>query len=225
MIRDTAYQSLLRRTRQTYHQQVAQLLEARFPEVVETQPELVAHHFTEAGLAEQAVAYWQHAGQRAIEHSANQEAIAHLMTGLELLPHLPDTPERTQQELDFQTALGPALMAIKGFGHPEVEHAYARARELCQQVGETPQLFPVLYGLWRFYRVRGELQTARELGDQLLTLAQHQDDPSLLSAAYLALGQILYFLAEFAPARMHLEQGVLPASVRDSRVFVGLKLS
>ena len=94
--------------------------------------------------------YWQRAGQRAIERSANLEAIGHLTKGLDVLTTLPDTPERTQQELDLQTALGPALMAIKGHAAPEVEQAYARARELCQQVGETPQLFPVLFGLWRF---------------------------------------------------------------------------
>ena len=106
LIQDAAYQSLLRSTRQQYHQRIAQVLEARFPEIGETQPELLAHHYTEAGLMAQAIPYWQRAGQRAIERSANVEAISHLTKGLELLTTLPDTPERTQQELALQIALG-----------------------------------------------------------------------------------------------------------------------
>src|SRR4029453_6995500 len=110
--------------------------------------------------------YWQQAGQRANQRSAHAEAMAYLGTGLELLKSLPDTPERAQQELGLQVALGPALMAAKGFAAPEVLHAYARARELCQQVGESPEIFPVLWGLWRFYFVRAEHQTACELAEQ-----------------------------------------------------------
>ena len=191
LIQDAAYQSLLKSTRQQYHQQIAQVLEERFPETVETQPELLAHHYTEAGLIAQAIPYWQQAGQRAIQRSANVEAISHLTKGLELLKTLPDTPERTQQELTLQIALGPALMATKGYAAPEVEHAYTRARELCQQVGETPQLFPVLLDCGCFIYVRAELQTARELGEQLLTLAQRQQDPALLLEAHRALGAYL----------------------------------
>ena len=166
LIQEAAYQSLLRSTRQQYHQRIAQVVEARFPELCETQPELLAHHYTEAGATTQAIPYWQRAGQRAVERSAHVEAIAHLTKGLEVLKTLPDTPERIPQELDLQTNLGPVLMTTKGFTAPEVEAAYARARELCRQVGETPRLFPVLHGLWRFYNARGEFQTARELGEQ-----------------------------------------------------------
>jgi predicted ATPase len=159
-------------------------------------------------LLAQAVPYWRRAGQRAIQHSANLEAAGHLNKGLELLKTLPDNPERTQQELVLQTTLGPALMAIKGYAAPEVEQTYARARELCRQMGETPQLFPVLWGLWLFYTARAELQTARELGEQCLTLAQHQQDPTLLLAAHRALGQTLFYLGELALSRAHLEQGI-----------------
>ena len=170
LIQDAAYASLLKRTRQQYHQQIAQMLEAEFPETVEAEPELVAHHLTEAGLNEQAVGYWQQAGRRATQRSANVEAINHLTKGLEVLMTLPDTLERARQELDVQVTLGPVLMAVKGQSSPDTERAYARARELCQQVGETPQLFPVLHGLWRFYMVRAEFQTTRELAEQLFTL-------------------------------------------------------
>src|SRR2546427_3693550 len=114
LIQDAAYQSLLRSTRQQHHQHIAQVLEARFPETVETQPEVVAQHYTAAGVHTQALPYWQRAGQRAIERSANVEAVAHLTQGLELLATLPDTPERAQQELVMQTTLGPALLVSKG---------------------------------------------------------------------------------------------------------------
>ncbi len=171
LIQDTAYQSLLKSKRQQYHQQIAQVLEARFSETTETQPELLAHHYTEAGFREQAIAYWQQAGQRAVERSANAEAVSHFTKGLELLKALPDTAERTQHELALQISLGAPLTMAKGYATPEVEKTYARARELCQQVGETPQLLPALLGLWRFYLVRGELQTAHELGEQVLRVA------------------------------------------------------
>jgi predicted ATPase len=208
LIQDTAYQSLLRSTRQQQHQRIAQVLEARFPEIIETQPELLAHHYTAAGLAAQAIPYWQRAGQRANQRSAHVEAIGHLTQGLEVLKALPDTPERTQQELDLQTTLGPALMATRGNAAPEVGHAYARARELCQQVGETPQLFPVLVGLWRFYFVRAEHQTARELAEQCLGLAQRQHTPAFLLEAHRALGVTMCFTGEWTAAWPHLEQGM-----------------
>ena len=151
LIQDAAYQSLLRSTRQQYHQRIAQALEAQFPETVAIQPELVAHHYTEAGCYAQAVGYWQQAGQRALQRSANVEAIAHLRQGIALLTTLPDTPARVQAELTIQTTLGPALMATKGYAAPEVAAAYHRARELCQQAEETPELFPVLWGLCLLY--------------------------------------------------------------------------
>jgi tetratricopeptide (TPR) repeat protein len=199
---------LLKSTRQQYHQRIAQVLAAQFPEIVETQPELVAHHYTEAGLTEQAISYWQQAGQQALQRSANLEAISHLTTGLEVLKTLPDIPKRTRQELDLQTALGPALIATKGYAALDVEHAYARARELCQQVGETPQLVPVLFGLRLFYQQRGEFRPARELEEQLFHLARSVEDPALLLVSYQALGTSAYWLGELAQARAHLEQGL-----------------
>src|SRR5215831_21093618 len=167
LIQEAAYQSLLKRTRQQYHQHIAQVLAEQFPDTAEIQPELLAHHLTAAGLSGPAVGYWRRAGQRAIERSAYAEAIGHLTKGLELLTALPDTSERTQLELTLQIAKSVPLIATKGYGVPEVEQAYARARELCRQVGETPQLFPVLRGLSAFYIARAELQTACELAEQL----------------------------------------------------------
>jgi TOMM system kinase/cyclase fusion protein len=208
LIQDTAYQSLLKSTRQQYHQQIAQILEERFPETKETQPEFVAHHYTEAGLIEQAILYWQQAGQKAVARSANVEAISHLTKGLELLKTLPDTPERTQHELTLHLTLGVPLAVIKGCPSPEVERAYSRALELCRQMGETPELFPIVGGLWQFYLVRAEHQTARQLGEQLLSLAQSVGDPALLVEAHRALGEALLNLGELIPAREHFEQGI-----------------
>jgi predicted ATPase len=147
LIQDVAYQSLLRSTRQQHHQRIAQVLEAQFPETVATQPELVAQHYTTAGCHEQAVVYWQRAGQQASERSAYLEAISHLTTGIELLKTLAETPVRTQHALTLHIALGAALQVTKGQAAPEVEDTYTQARALCQQVGETPQLVPVLFGL------------------------------------------------------------------------------
>ena len=183
LTQQVAYQSLLTSTRQRYHAQLAQALEAR-PETVETQPELLAHHATEAGLAEQAVGYWQRAGERSNARSAYVEAVAHLTKGLEVLQTLPDTPERTQHELDMQLALGQALQVTKGHAAPEVEHAYARARELCQQVGDTPSSCGADGDLVTFYRHRGEFQTARELRGATPRLAQRLHDPELLLHAH-----------------------------------------
>jgi class 3 adenylate cyclase/predicted ATPase len=222
LIQETAYQSLLKSTRQQYHQRSAQVLAAQFPEIVETQPELVAQHYTEAGLIEQAIPYWRRAGQQARQRSANLEAVRHFTKGLELLATLPETPARAQQELDLQIALGPALMAMKGYAAPEVEQTYARARALCAQVGETPQLFPTLRGLCRFYHTRGALLTARELGERLDRLAQHEAAPTHLLEAHEMLGGTLFYLGEYAAARTHLEQGI---ALTDPATQRGLMLS
>jgi predicted ATPase len=208
LIQDAAYQSLLKSTRQQYHQRIAQVLAARFPEIAETQPEVLAHHYTQAGLTEQAISYWLRAGQQASERSANVEAISHLTTGIELLKMLPETPEHTQQALTLYLALGAALLVAKGHAAPEVEHAYTQARTLCQQVGETPELVPVLLGLWQFYVVRAQLHTARELGETLLRLAQRAHDPALAVIAHYALGATWCYLGALPAARQHLEEGI-----------------
>jgi class 3 adenylate cyclase/predicted ATPase len=207
LIQDAAYASLLRSTRQHYHQQIAQLFEGQFPEMVETQPELVAHHYSEAGLHENAIGYWQQAGQRAVERSAHAEAVRHLNRGLEAVSVLPDTPGRAHEELNLNTTLGAALIATKGYVAPEVERTYARARELCQRVANTRQRVLMLRGLQIFYLVAGELSVAKELSEQLLSLAQDEDDHALLVGAHFALAQTSWFRGEVASAREHLEQG------------------
>jgi class 3 adenylate cyclase/predicted ATPase len=226
LIQDAAYQSLLKSTRQQYHRQIAQVLEERFPETVESQPELVAHHYTEAALIAKALPYWQRAGERATQRSAYMEAISHLTKGLALLKTLPDTPERAQQELRLQIALGTPLLATKGWATSEVKHVYTQALELCQQVGGTPQLLTILVGLSAVCNVRGEQERARELGEQMLHLAQSMQHPLWLLVAHYSLGEFLYALGELHPARGHLEQGIAlydPHKGRSTRVFHGVQ--
>ncbi len=208
MLQDTAYQSLLKSKRQQIHHHVADVLVRQFPDIRHQQPELVAHHYTQAGLLDQAIGFWQYAGEQAVQRSAHREGIGHFLKGLTLLGELPETPDRTHRELTIQTRLGPSLMATKGYAAPEVERAYARAQELCQQLGETPQSFQVLRGLWVVHEMRAELRTARKLSEQLLALAQHLDDPDLLIEVHRALGNTLLWIGEFAHAREHLQKAV-----------------
>jgi class 3 adenylate cyclase/predicted ATPase len=207
MIQEAAYESLLKRTRQKYHSKIAEVLENQFPEIPETQPELLAHHYTEGGLIVKAIPLWQKAGQRAIERSANVEAISHLTKGLELLKTSPDTPERALQELTLQITLSVPLTVTKGYAAPEVGRLYTRARELCQHTSETTMLVAVLRGLAQFYRVKAELKMSRELAEELLTLAQNVQNSSFLLEAHLALGEILFWLGEFSNALDHVKQG------------------
>jgi predicted ATPase len=209
LIQDVAYQSLLKSTRQQYHQRIAQVLEEQFPETVEGQPELLAHHYTEAGLIEQAVGYWYKAGQSAVRRSAHVEALAHLRQGLALLQTLPETPERSRQELLLLIALGTSLRATQSFAIPEIQATYTRARQLCQHLDNPQQLFPVLRGLHGYYNVRPELQTAHALGEQLLALAQHVQDAVMLMMAHRALGLTLFWQGAPAAAHTHFVQ-VIP---------------
>ena len=208
LIQDAAYESLLKSTRQHYHQRIAQVLEAKFPETAEAQPELLAHHYTETGLTEKAVHYWQKAGQSALERSAHVEAISHLRQGIELLQTLPETLERTQHELPLHIALGASLIATKGQAAPDVGETYTYTRQLCQHLENPHQLFPVLRGLWSYYLVCAELQTAHALGEQLLTLAHQVQDTAMLCAAHRALGSTLLFLGAAADAHTHFTQGI-----------------
>ncbi len=183
MIRDAAYASLLNRTRQRHHLRIAQLLEEQFSRTAEHQPELLAYHFTEAGRHPEAVPYWHEAGQKAIQRSAHAEAVSHLLKGLELLQTLPENSERNQQELALLVTLGSTLMAIRGLTALEVIDTYDRARELCQQIEDASQLFPVLFGLWRLHLVRGDLQRALNIAQQLLDFAQQWQSSDCFGSA------------------------------------------
>jgi predicted ATPase/class 3 adenylate cyclase len=208
LTQEVAYNSLLIEQRKALHERTAQAIEAIFHSRLEDYYGDLAHHYARSGNTQKAVEYLHLAGRQAAQRSANAEAIGHFTAALELLKTLPDTHERTRQELTLQIALGVPLMAIRGYAAPEVERTYTRARELCQQLGEAPQLFTTLWGLWMFHMVRGELQATRELGEQLLGLARDEQDPALLLEAHRALGAALLNIGEFVLARDHLEQAL-----------------
>ena len=208
LIQEAAYQSLLKSTRRRYHQHVAHALEQEFPNTVELHPELLAHHYTAAEVKEKAIVYWQKAGQVAIQRSANIEAINHLTRGLAVLTALPPGAERNQQELTLQMTLGVPLLMTKGHTAAEVEQTYARARELCRQLGDAPYLFQSLIGLLRFYSVKGAFSTAHELSQQCLQMAQHTQDTEQLSWAHCFLGETLFHMGELIAAREQVEQGI-----------------
>jgi adenylate cyclase len=208
LTQQVAYESLLTTRRHALHAAAGQVLETRYAGRLEDVYDRLAYHYARTDHAAKAVTYLTLVAQRAARNSAHAEAMSNLTQALELLKTLPNTSERTIQELTLQRTLGVSLLATKGFAAPEVEHTYTRARALCEQVGDTQQVFPVLFGLWEFYEVRGDLQTARELAEQLLTLAQRQQDPALILQGHRALGDTLFWRGEFASALAHLEQGI-----------------
>jgi class 3 adenylate cyclase/predicted ATPase len=207
LVRDAAYSTLLRGSRQQLHARVVTVLEERRPEVAVTEPETLARHCTEGGLAERAVAYWFAAGERAARASANVEAINLLSQGLQSLKSLPDTPERQQTELRFQTALGPAYMATRGWAAPEAAQAYHRADELARALGNSGERFKILSGLWMGYQGRGDSRRARALSDELLRLAEQENDNDLRLEAHHAAWTRFWF-GEFAVAGEHIERGL-----------------
>ena len=208
LVQDAAYASLLRRQRQQLHTRIATVLEEQFSTIAAIEPEVLAHHYTASGLSEKAIPYWKRAGETAIQRSAHVEAISHFTQALELLKTLPDTPERRQQELMLNIALAVPLTATRGWASLEVERVYTQARLLCEHAGETPQVFPALRGLHTFYLLRAELETALELGEQCLTLAQRFEEPSLLLEAHQVLGIVFFFAGKLSLAHTHFEQGI-----------------
>ena len=208
LIQDTAYQSLLKADRQRHHRRIAEVLTAKFPKIAETEPELIAFHFAEAGDTIQSIEYLYRAGQRAIQRSANVEALAHLRDGLELLDQLPKSSERDQRELAFQIARGPVLIGLRGYGAPETGRCYARARELCEALGETSKRFPILYGINVHHTNRAELRVARDAAQELHRLAEQERDTGALVIAHRLLGISSFYLGDFAAARGELERAL-----------------
>jgi tetratricopeptide (TPR) repeat protein len=211
--RHALYQEVLYRRigsarRVRLHRRIGAREEAGYRERASERAAELAVHFARGRDDHRAVQYLGQAAANAAKRSAPREVIGLATQGCELLTHLPDTPERRQQELDLQILLGHATTVIKGYAAPEVEHVLTQARELCEQLGEPPQLVPTLRGLCWFYVNRGALPTARELGEQLYRLAQRTAAPTHLLEAHEALGGTLFFLGEYAAAPLHLEQSL-----------------
>ncbi|MFA9420551.1 MAG: AAA family ATPase [Gammaproteobacteria bacterium] len=229
LVQDAAYQSLLKSARLQLHARIAETLEQRYPEVAAVQPEIVAHHYSEAGFAELAIAYWLKAGIQAASHYAHPEAIAYLRLGLALVTEVDEAAKRSEMELELQAALGLSLPAIKGFASPEVGAVYTRAEQLCMLTGNPSSLTDALTGLWYHHVVRGEVQLAQELAARCFTIADEADDPAGYLVAHLALSGMTWF-GDFVTGCEHIDKALALESEitedvnlsigADARVFV-----
>jgi predicted ATPase len=207
LVQDAAYSTLLRGQRQQIHARIATALESQFPQIVAADAQLMARHCAEAGLNEKAVGYWLTAGQQAVVRSAMTEAVSQLQKGLDLLAKLPEGSQHQRQELDLQIGLARALTGTKGYAAPAAAEAYGRARSLADQLDLAPSyLAPLLYGLWAFHRVRGELNQALALAKEMEQLGKARDNLSALLLGKHEHGLICYDRGELTAARALLEQ-------------------
>jgi len=223
LVQDTAYDTLLKSKRHQLHARITQVLEERFADIVEAEPELLAHHCTRAGLPKKAIEYRLKAGQLAMTRSAITEAMVHFTNGLTLLADLPDEAERRRQELRVQVALGRALY-VGGHREPEGGRAFARAHELCRELGDTSELLPTLWGVWAFHFNRGEPSIALEVAEDLVHRAESLDDPAGQMIGHRLLGAALYVLGRLSEARVHLEKALAfydPVQDRDLAALYG----
>ena len=213
LLQDASYGSLLKSKRRLIHARIVTSLEKRFPDLVKNKPELLAHHCAEAKLAEPAVDYFLKAGRRAAQSLANQEAIVHLHSGLEVLSEYPEIPDHDCKELDLRISLGSPLIAAKGYTAAEVKENYARARDLGNQLGDMSKVFAATRGLWVHYFIRAELDKAHEFARQLMVSAKSERENGKRHTGYLiearrALGMTLLYLSSFDASRENLERGV-----------------
>jgi len=206
LVRDAAYESLLKSRRQQLHGQIARALEERFADIVASQPEIVARHFTEAGLVDPAIDYWLKAGHLALSRSANAEAVKHLGQGIELTQSQAPTGERLRKELDFYLALGPAMAATEGYATPETLRVFSRARDLLGDRGTPTEQMTVLWGVYLAHSMRGENIAARDVAHRCLALAAGHEHPGMLALANRFMGQTLWMMGAFVDARFHLDR-------------------
>ena len=205
LVQDVARESLLKSKRQQIHARIATVLEERFPAVVATEPETLAQHLTEAGLADRAVDYWMRAGRNAVERSANLEAISHLSKGLEVLQSLPAGPGRDRQELALQSAIGTPLIAVHGYAAPQTGAAYARARALGERLGDTGALFATLSGEFTYHFVRGDYGKMRHMTEEARRMSDLMADATLRLAAHRLSGLTAMHFGAFPQARSEFE--------------------
>ena len=208
LLRDAIYDSLLRSKRQHTHADIAAILENDFPELVENQPEILAYHYQEAGNHQLAIRCWFESGQRALAHSANVEAIANFRKALRLLNALPETPERTEQEVDIQLALGIPLIAVQGYASAETREAFSQARTLCLRLGNIPEYFQALFGLWGHSWMSGKNDEALHMADEFLSRSRALSDPVPLMVAHRVMGSTLLTIGEFQSSANHFEEAI-----------------
>jgi tetratricopeptide (TPR) repeat protein len=224
LIQDAAYENLLKSRRQVLHHRVGEALRDNFAATAAVEPELLAHHFTQAGLTEAATEWWGKAGQESLERSALVEAVGQLQKGLALVANLPQGVTRMQHELDLQIALGKAMIATKGYGAPETGEAFNRARSLCEQLDRPPQLVTVLHGQWVRVLLAGDLALARSRSEELLTLGMERNDSVWTVMGCRISGVTCFWLGEWIAARDYLERGLLLYDSTDRSSYTELTL-
>ena len=208
LVRDAAYESMLKSRRHQLHGQIARVLEERFADIVASQPEIVAHHFTEAGLIEPAIDYWLKAGNLALASSANAEAVKHLKRGIELTQSQGPSPERSRKELNLYLALGPAVAATEGDAASETLKVFSYARTLLGDSGTLTEQMTVLWGAYLAHNMRAEHSAALGVARRCLELAEHYRHPGMAALANQFMGQTLSFMGAFVDARIHLERSL-----------------
>jgi predicted ATPase len=208
LVQDAAYSTLLRSRRLQLHGRITAVLESQFPEIMETQPEVLARHCAEAGLTEKAVGYWLDAGRQAIAKCAMAEAVAQLRKGLDLLPGVPDGAPRQEQEINLRMTLGHALIATKGYSAPESGETFARSRQLCEQLNRPEQLGPILHGQFLFRFVRGDLHQAEHHAEEMRRLGEVRNDVRWKHAGSVICGVVCTVLGKFVDARAHSENAL-----------------
>jgi class 3 adenylate cyclase/tetratricopeptide (TPR) repeat protein len=225
LIQQTAYQSLLRSERQRLHRRVAEALVERFPETAEARPELVAQQYTEAGMGEQAIPYWQMAGLKALGRCANEEAIHHLRNSLDLLEGLPATPERRATAAGSHLGLAGVFVSTKGWASAQAEEQFQQARRICEELGDEPRRLLALWGLWHINDIRAQMQTSRDLAQQLIEAARRPENAAFLMAGRYAVGASLLWSGNFTEAEAELRAAVgeYDAAKRETSAhFLGL---
>jgi tetratricopeptide (TPR) repeat protein len=222
LLRDAIYDSLLKSKRQQIHADIAAILEHEFPRLVENQPEVLAFHYQEAGNHQMAIQYWFESGQRALAQSANVEAIANFRKALQLLNALPETPERAKQEIDIQLALGIPLIAVKGYTAAETREAFSRARTLCLRLGNIPEYFQALFGLWGNRWMGGRNDEALPMAEEFLSRSRASSDPVLLMVAHRVMGSTLLTVGEFGPSASHFEETIKLSIGKEKRPLYNL---
>jgi class 3 adenylate cyclase/tetratricopeptide (TPR) repeat protein len=224
LVQDAAYSTLLRGRRQQLHARIAETLERQFPEIVATEPALLAQHCAEAGLNEKVVAYRLAAGQQALARSAMTEAVAQLRRGLDLLSQLPEGAQRQQHELDLQVTIARAQMATRGFAAPEVGEACARARQLCDQLNR-PHFVPMLWAEWAHHFLRAELDRARHGAEEMLNLGETRNEVPLKVVGHQTLGLTRFSLGDFVGSRGNLERALALFDPADLAYYTALNPS
>ncbi len=220
LLRDAIYNSLLKSRRQQIHADIATILEHDFPELAESQPEVLAYHYQEAGNHNLAIRCWFDSGQRALAHSANVEAIANFRKALHLLKALPETPERTKQEIDIQLALGIPLIAVQGYASAESREAFVRARSLCLKLGNIPEYFQALFGLWGYSWMAARNDDALRMADEFMSRSRALSDPVLLMVAHRVMGSTLLTAGDFQSSANHFAETIrLSISKGEQRLY------